>query len=110
MKRAAPVAQMDRVSVSEAEGRGFESRRARQRLKQLLLGDIALVSRCAAVDQPAIPSWKIVEALERGMKKGIAKRIDELVNGFLTRRQPKSWNMLRRSALQGCQCIKRSPP
>ena len=26
----APVAQLDRVSASEAEGRGFESRRARQ--------------------------------------------------------------------------------
>ena len=29
----ASVAQMDRVSVSEAEGRGFESRRARQNSK-----------------------------------------------------------------------------
>ena len=30
----ASVAQMDRVSVSEAEGRGFESRRARQAFRQ----------------------------------------------------------------------------
>ena len=30
-KCRAPVAQLDRVSASEAEGRGFESRRARQK-------------------------------------------------------------------------------
>ena len=34
----APVAQLDRVSVSEAEGRGFESRRARQLEKIPFLG------------------------------------------------------------------------
>src|ERR1700691_5632373 len=33
-RRAAPVAQMDRVAASEAAGRGFESRRARQ-IRQL---------------------------------------------------------------------------
>ena len=31
----APVAQLDRVSVSEAEGRGFDSRRARQLLSKM---------------------------------------------------------------------------
>ena len=35
----APVAQLDRVSASEAEGRGFESRRARQLEKNPLFGD-----------------------------------------------------------------------
>lgn len=30
IEQFAPVAQLDRVSVSEAEGRGFDSRRARQ--------------------------------------------------------------------------------
>ena len=29
----APVAQLDRVLVSEAKGRGFDSRRARQKFK-----------------------------------------------------------------------------
>ena len=33
----APVAQLDRVSVSEAEGRGFDSRRARQILQLFFL-------------------------------------------------------------------------
>ena len=32
---AAPVAQLDRVSVSEAEGRPFESGRARQQIKSV---------------------------------------------------------------------------
>jgi hypothetical protein len=31
----APVAQLDRVSASEAEGRGFESRRAHSHRKKL---------------------------------------------------------------------------
>jgi hypothetical protein len=41
----ASVAQMDRVSVSEAEGRAFESRRARQPFKNLASRDVALVFR-----------------------------------------------------------------
>ena len=42
--RDAPVAQMDRVSVSEAEGRGFESRRARQRNQGSIEVDLDLAS------------------------------------------------------------------
>jgi hypothetical protein len=34
--RRAPVAHLDRVSVSEAEGSGFESRRARQTKSQFI--------------------------------------------------------------------------
>jgi hypothetical protein len=41
----APVAQLDRVSASEAEGRGFESRRAHQIPKNTIRGSIAYKSR-----------------------------------------------------------------
>ena len=37
----APVAQLDRVSVSEAEGRGFDSRRARQILQLYLISPLS---------------------------------------------------------------------
>jgi hypothetical protein len=40
----APVAQLDRVSASEAEGRGFESRRAHSYRKNLF--DISFKANC----------------------------------------------------------------
>ena len=48
----APVAQLDRVSASEAEGRGFESRRAHQFKKKSSKEDFFLLGRRGAEKNP----------------------------------------------------------
>jgi hypothetical protein len=67
----APVAQMDRVLASEAKGRAFESRRARQLRCYCWLHDVAMTyqSWCsvlnASADEPLCYSHRLYRADQR---------------------------------------------